>query len=387
MKKSLILAAVAGLTLAGCVKDDVQSLNAEKKAIIGFDSPTVTSNVATKAANKGEITGTYKYPNNPTAEYTYPNNEKFIIYAVEHTGNFVSWSDSEETVFSGDPISHIDAIDGWAPLYTGTDGNLSYYFWDNTKKMSFAAISPEDVANIAEYGDNGHTITNFTIPEDLKERYDLMYTELLTNQTSSNMVENASQYYGVPLNFKHALASIHFSLKNETNAKLVLTKLTLKGVKHTATFNENLQTTKVPSWDNHSNEKVIVPFDGAVEFPITAQYITTILSSKDIDESITDKNSYNSYVLTIPQELDNNVTLTIEYEINDTPATPKTIVLSDYSSVNQTNKVETQITSWEMGNRYTYRLVYTAGSALKDIIAFSPGVTSWNPIDAIVVPL
>lgn len=386
MKKSLVLAAVAGLTLAGCVKDDVQSLNAEQKAIIGFDSPTVTSNVATKAVVTGEITGTYKYEHNPTAEYTYPKDENFIIYAVEHTGNFVSWADSKVCGFNGDVISRIPAIDGWAPLQEDGKGGYTYYFWDNTKKMSFAAISPSDVEKIATYDDNGHTITNFTIPEALDDRYDLMYTELLTNQTSANMVEDASKYYGVPLTFKHALASIHFSLKNETDAELVLKKLTLNGVKHTATFKENLGTSDEPSWEDHTNKQDIVPFSGTVKFPITAQYITTILNSVDENDNVTDKNSKNHYVLTIPQEL-GDVTLTIEYTINGTPATPKTIYLSDYSSVNQTTHVSTPITSWEMGNRYTYRLVYTAGSALKDIIAFSPGVTSWNPIDAIVVPL
>ena len=46
-----------------------------------------------------------------------------------------------------------------------------------------------------------------------------------------------------------------------------------------------------------------------------------------------------------------------------------------------------QISSWEMGKRYTYRLYYSSDTADKDKIYFAPSTQDWQDVDVIVVPL
>ena len=382
----MLFIALAGLLLASsCVKEDVPYQNKEQKSIIGFDSPTVVSGVSTKANVYGEITGTYSY--GTTAQYKYPREQNFKIYAVEHVGDFTAWSAATPTEFDETSLSHDPSIDGWAPTYIDAAGVEHYYYWDKTKKMSFAALSPADLENggiSASYGDDGHTIGNYVMPEDLTKHYDLMYSNRIVNQTSANMIEDASQYYGIPLEFNHALSSIHFSLKNETIAKVILTKITLLNIKSRGTFKENLGSADPAGWSDVSVPVNVTPFEGTAEFPVTARYVTDIIKT----EVPIDPNDKSNYVLAIPQELGTGVgcvQLHVEYTVNGS-ASSTTVNLSDYytSPVSGTG---VQIKEWEKGNRYTYRLVYTEGSALKDIIAFAPTTVDWNPIDVIVIPL
>lgn len=382
----MLFIALAGLLLASsCVKEDVPYQNKEQKSIIGFDSPTVVSGVSTKAEVYGEITGTYSY--GTTAIYKYPREEKFKIYAVEHVGDFTTWSTATPTKFDGSSLSHDTFIDGWAPTYTDAAGVEHYYYWDNTKKMSFAALSPADLENneiISSYGDDGHTIVNYVMPVDLTKHYDLMYSNRIVNQTASNMIEDASQYYGIPVEFNHALSSIHFSLKNETAAEVILTKLTLSNIKSKGTFKENLGSANPAGWSDLSEPVSVIPFQGTAIFPPVARYVTDIILSEDPIQS--EDKSY--YVLAIPQGLGTGegcVQLHVEYTVNGSVSST-TVNLSDYYT-SPASGSGVQIKEWEKGNRYTYRLVYTQGSALKDIIAFAPTTTDWNPVDAIVIPL
>ena len=54
MKKHLFLVALAGVALAGCVKNEVES-PVRKDVKIGFATPVLNSNVDTKASVYGEI--------------------------------------------------------------------------------------------------------------------------------------------------------------------------------------------------------------------------------------------------------------------------------------------------------------------------------------------
>ena len=233
MKKHLFFVALAGVALAGCVKNEVET--PETKGVkIGFASPVLYSNVDTKASVFGEI-GSHKYAGTETV-YTYPREEKFKIFAVEHEGDIVSWKDAEPTGFNGKDIAWDNSLDAWVPR---TDAG-GYYYWPDNAKLSFAAMSPADlgVAGAAvAYGEKGLTVTDFVVADDPAFQYDLLYSERAINKTSSNGIDGAGYYSGVPITFKHALSSIHFSLKTDVTSETVtLVGITLKNAKNTGDF-------------------------------------------------------------------------------------------------------------------------------------------------------
>ena len=102
MKKHLFFVALAGVALASCVKNDVETPQA-KEVRIGFAAPVLNSNVDTKASVYGEI-GSHTYTGTNTV-YTYPREEDFMIFAVEHSGNLTSWADAVPVAFNGTAIS------------------------------------------------------------------------------------------------------------------------------------------------------------------------------------------------------------------------------------------------------------------------------------------
>ena len=110
MKKHLFFVALAGVALASCVKNEVEA-PATKQVKIGFASPVLYSNVDTKASVYGEI-GSHKYDGTETI-YTYPREEKFQIFAVEHSGNLTSWDAASPTDFNATAIEYNRSLDAW----------------------------------------------------------------------------------------------------------------------------------------------------------------------------------------------------------------------------------------------------------------------------------
>ena len=385
MKTRLFLAALAGVALASCVTDKEYDVPAQNENIkIAFDSPVMYDN-DTRANYYGEI-GNITYG---TTTYTYPRDENFQIYAVEHVGDFAGWSAATTAAFNDTPISRDQNLDGWAPKNNG-----SYYYWPSGKKMSFAACSPADLEQSVSrtYGADGLTITNFKVPA-VGQQYDLMFSQRTVNNTSSSMIQGADKYSGVPILFQHALSSIHFSIMNSSGENVVLKQISVYGIHDTATFKENISennsdytqyergTNVDPTWTNTNTVAEItdanpyVAFTGSLTFPASAQYISSILSEDTTNPSI------NHALLLLPQELSDNAVLKVDYTVNGSDA-HKIVKLN--SAVDQSDQ---NITEWEMGTKYTYRLYYSAASASQDKIYFSPSSDSWEDAGVAIIEL
>lgn len=366
MKKHLFFVALAGVALASCVKNDVE-VPETKNVKIGFASPVLYQNIDTKATVYGEI-GSHKYTGSETI-YTYPREEKFRIFAVEHTGNLVSWDSAIKTAFNGQSISYNSSLDAWVPLKS--DG--SFYYWPDNEKMSFAAMSPAelDVTGAAvNYSSTGLSVTDFAISDSPETQYDLLYSERAVNQTASNMVDGADYYSGIPITFKHALSSIHFSLKTDVTETVLLKSITLKNAQNMGNFNENYNETSLtrsPEWiiDEASQAKSYTSFTGSVEFPLNPQYVSALAANdgtNDDDES--------HPLLMLPQTLGDNVVVEVVYTVGGEQKT-RTVQLNQYPA-------EDPITEWEVGTKYTYRLFYSKNAQIQDIIYFSPGTEGWT---------
>ncbi|MBQ6571525.1 MAG: hypothetical protein IIX31_02470, partial [Alistipes sp.] len=175
MKTRLFLAALAGVALASCVTDKEYDVPAQNEKVkIAFDSPVMYDN-NTRANYHGEI-GEIK---SGSTIHTYPKSEDFIVYAVEHEGDFAGWDAATPHALNDRTVTYDPDLDGWA------DATQDHY-WP-AGKMSFAASSPADLENAADartYGAEGLEITNFTVPE-VGSQYDLMFSKRATNKTSS----------------------------------------------------------------------------------------------------------------------------------------------------------------------------------------------------------
>ena len=388
MKKSLVLMAMAGVALAGCVNDVADVAQKEqKKAIIGFDSPVLYDNSESRAEVSGELGANYN------------TDEDFQIFASKYTGAYTKWTGSAS--FNDKSVGYVETLNGWAPLQD--DG--SYYYWQPDQKLAYAACSPANLecgANtVRSYGENGLTITNFTIQSDPLNQYDLLFSKRVYDATPSDY--KPTGYTGLGVEFKHALSSIHFSLENQTidtdvEVELTLKKIEVANVYDTGTFEENLTDTKDdggnyvyevgtggnvhPTWKvSKTTTNTYTAFvAGAVdlEFPEASfhllEYINQKLNKHNQDPSDDLSLDYGTAcpLLLLPQELSADAEIIVTYAIDGDEKEPKHLKLKDLKSGNAT------ISSWEMGHKYVYNLVYSIASAKADKIIFSPSVEDWG---------
>ena len=374
MKKTFVLVALASVALASCVKNEVEA-PVTKDVKIGFASPVLYSNVDTKASVYGEI-GSHTYAGT-NVNYTYPREESFRIFAVEHSGTLTSWDNATATAFNNTGIAYNGALDAWAPLKE----NGGYYYWPDNKMLSFAAVSPADldVAGVAAtYSATGLEIENFVIADDPAKQYDLLYSYREVNKTAKDMVDPGAGYYsGIPITFRHALASIHFSLKKDASVTetVSLVSIKLKNAKNKGTFNENITNETAyassPAWTVSEVATDITDyssFTGEVEFPINARYVSDLAASDDVEGAEKD-NDVSYPLLILPQTLGNDVVVEVGYKVGNEVKT-RTVQLNQYPADNP-------ITSWEVGTRYTYRLYYSQSAQMDDIIYFAPSTQTW----------
>ena len=380
MKKSFLLAAFAGILLAGCTSDEqAEVATSRTDNPIVFNSPIV--NVQTRA-----VAGEQPVWDATNSKYIYSTSEKFRVYAVQHIGDFQGWATGTKLYLKDLEVSYQTNLNGtnagWAPSYP--------VYWPKTKnaKLTFAAYSPSEASQFTHlYNTNGLTILGFTPKSTVAEQYDLMYSsrsynrKASTNQLTSGTGHTTSSYDGVDILFHHALASINFKAKaaaDYTNTEIKIQKITINNAYTKASFYENISVETEtgfrsdPAWSNFQTPTDYVVFNGE-----TSKLTTTA----------TDLLGYPA--LLIPQKLDGSdattpqeIKVTVNYtiKVGDGEAVDQTGVVSFKDGNNGsyftdgTNAIE----AWEMGKRYTY----TISIGLNNIIYFSPEVDNWENINA-----
>ena len=391
MKKRVLFMALTGLALSSCVSDQMENgAGVAGPVKLTFDSPVLMNNSGTRANYYGEV-GSHTYDGSSTV-YNYPKEEDFTIYAVQHDGDFAGWSAAQAHEINNTTVKYDQSVDGWAPK----NSEDNYYYWPSGK-MSFAATSPANLELSGvdrKYGANGLTITGFEVQSTADKHYDLLFSTRTINKTSADMLQGASYYSGIPIQFQHALSSVRFSIQNTTDADVVLKEIKVYGVKYKGDFAENLDentsdysqyvrgTNVNPAWDVKNDiideANGYVGFTGSVGFPISAQYVAA-LSAADTDAA--DENEESHQLLLMPQELTDDACVKVTYTVNG----------HQHSKVAKFNEwkdtSDNEVDEWQMGVRYTYRLVYSQGTADKDKIYFSPSTDQWVEHDIVVIEL
>lgn len=383
MKKSFLLAAFAGILLAGCTSDEqAEVATSRTNNPIVFNSPIV--NVQTRA-----VAGEQPVWDATNSKYIYSTSENFRVYAVQHIGNFQGWTAAETQLYLNNlEVIYKPSINdngttkaGWAPS--------DPVYWPKTEnaKLTFAAYSPSEANQFSPtYSGSGLSLTGFTPKSNVADQYDLMYSSRSynrtesTNKLTSGTDHTTSSYDGVDILFHHALSSINFKAKTAAdypNTEIKIKKITINNAYTEADFKENITNEGVatfvsnPSWSNFQTPTNYVVYDGE-----------TSLST-----SVT--GPLGSPALLIPQKMDGTdassnaeIKVTVNYtiKVGGGEAVAQTGVVSFKNGNNGgyfkdgANPIE----AWEMGKRYTY----TISIGLNNIIYFSPEVDEWKNINA-----
>lgn len=310
MKKSLVLMAMAGVSLASCVNNEVVDVpqKEQEKVRIAFDKPVTYSNVESRVNYYGEI-GEHQYNGD---KRSYPKEEQFKIFAVwdDKPRGFDGWPETPEegkekegdfAEFNTDALSYDFFVDSWAPKkqVPKKDANgddisgqyeYLYYYWPGDKYLSFSAVSPSDLSKFynttvdheaeqidrsdvtssvnytatptisyGKYTDGssqylGLQIKNFETPSLPEYHYDLLFSQLAINndKTTQDQNENASHYSGLPVKFQHALSCIRFSfVTDEDEVPIYLQGITLTGARTKGgNFAENINVNNIVDWSN-----------------------------------------------------------------------------------------------------------------------------------------
>lgn len=343
MKKSFLLAAFAGILLAGCTSDEqTEVATSRTDNPIVFNSPIV--NAQTRAAQPGE------------QESPYNTSESFHVYGVWSESNLVNWAEATKYMDADVKYRAISPTDikqnYWASDVT--------YYWPKVGKLSFAAYSPADCSGTKSYEATGLTIANFEIEGTTANQYDLMYSERSLNRTSSLQLGSSvtPTYTGVDIQFKHALSSIKFQAKtseNYSNTTIRIKKIEIGGTYYKGTFNETVTDgasyTSSPSWnvDNDIITSNYVAFEN--ETGTTINNTAQPVQSND--------------VILLPQTLPDGAQFTITYTIQSQS--------SNEITQTATKTIKDLTATWVMGKRYTYTIEFSLNQ-----IFFTPEVSAWE---------
>ena len=338
MKKLFFIAAIAGVALASCVKNE-PAPSVTQQDEITFLAPIV----GPQTKVNGAIGATYN------------TQESFDVWCVHNVDDIQEWGGQ---VYFNDTKAEYDGQKGWAL-------NPKYY-WPATGKLSFVAMSPS-ISNTTTYdATNSFKITAaWSQGSDENNIVDLMYSDESRNNAKAEFDADSEEkngdknsYKGVDITFNHALSYIVFKIKTtadySTTTTFKLNTITLSNIYTTGTF-----TQKITSGDNwtvsgdavgtyvaYSNAEGL-PFDGtAVEAPAAA--------TKEI--------------ILLPQTLTaKKQQLKVNYQISTDNG--KTWIAQEQT----VDVLNNNVTKWEMGKKYTYTLSIGMTEILLD-----PAVAEWT---------
>lgn len=365
MKKMLWMAALTSVALAGCVNEEVAVDNPTKqRKELVFGTPMMYTQ---SRSFDGEI-----YDKDKKASY--PENELFVVFAVETDGSFKGWE--ADNVQENEKDNTLKTFFPTAGVEVGRNANDGYwhitgdekYFWPSEvgHKLTFAAYSPARAkeAGIITYGATGLLIKDFTIQRTPETQYDLMYSTRTIDAIISP----------VDINFKHALSSIRFTfvkplVENGGANSITVTKLSVSGgILDKGTFSQDIAANSqsgagTPVW---KDKKHVLDEDGT-----TPEDIEYVLFQGEFSVPTTGSEISNVYsFLPIPQNVTDDMVVNVTYKVqqqageNFSDEIIKTIPFKDFLLSNSTEHTK----EWVMGNRYIYHIHF---GALKEIF-FNP---------------
>lgn len=373
MKKFFFFAAMAGVALVGCVKNE--PVEVAKQAEITFASPVVGLN--TKAAEE--------------VWNNYPTDHDFKVYARHYDETYTTW-DAGFNYMNGVVVNHANGT--WAPA--------TPYYWPNGT-LTFIAYAPSSVA--ATINASGVNFADYTIPTDATKQQDLLFSERAYNKTASNVDETVANgttgstedvvndpYKGVHIAFKHALSSIVFSARTKYDYAANGTTVTLTGISISKIGSMGDFTEGITDGNNAASNASWGTPEAVATYSVTADKALTTtaywtafdLTQATVPSDVKDGHRNTDFIL-LPQTLSVNAgeeaMLTVNYTLKHKDQTE---ALAQTASVVLSHD---NVREWIMGKRYIYNIIIDLGTHSDDdpddpgvndgIITFEPFVTDW----------
>ncbi len=364
MKKFFFLTVVAGVALAGCVKNEPAPFESEQQ--ITFAAPVVGLN--TKAVN--EVWNNY-----PTdAAYN------FVVWGYYYAGDTYTAFADGQLYMNNVTVSYDGDLSGWAPATS--------YYWPKNGSLTFIAYSPATVKATAEVTVDkaGIHIKKYTVDADAAKQVDLLFSERAYNkksvdddiagsgETDKEPSVTDDRYAGVHLSFKHALSSILFTARTKdtyTGTTITLKEISLLNIKSGGRFDQKLtdangETTAANAevWSGQSEPKNYVISGLNQILDANAYYPSTNGTGSP---AVADGLRKSDFIL-LPQKFEIYApipTIQVKYTIESPDSAPIEQV--------QEVSLRTLTDEWKWGYRYIYNLIIAL-----DKIYFEPYVTPWT---------
>ena len=357
MKVRVIFAALAAMAVAACAKSETGPYGNSSQEIV-FDAPVVSA--ATKSAADDTV---------------FPKDQAFNVYAHYYPELYTAFNEGQP--YMQNVTVTYDEDKGINGSWTSVG---KQYYWPNQGTLTFAAYSPISGVGEVTYDENGFTFKDFVVNDNPEDQIDLLFSERSYNQTYSNQIDPNPYYYGVQINFLHALSSIVFKIKTDdmlTGYSFKVRKIELLNVLNKGTFDQGLpimgtnQITPAPAYDDWNCDHD------------TRQDYTILDTDLIVNSSVPVRviNDRASDLILIPQALSHdeyNVCVKVIYDYTHSGMAEGTYITNNESVTPlSTNVVE----DWLRGKRY----IYTLTLGLNEI-RFSPKVETWVTDSDIQLP-
>ena len=344
MKKFFFLAAMVGVALTGCMKNDVNVPKCETP--ISFE---VANYVAQTRAN-----GAFAY-------------DSFGVNAWSHDAA----TSSTAQMMTDEVVS----------LNGGKWTTTTPYYWPINGTVDFIAYYPTtDKPTIVYNYEGGDTYkyTDYTVAD-----VDLMYADKAIRFSANNTAaDNGTDFgigsygfEGVPTLFRHALAKVNFVVKNyqpvhgHTSYEIVVDEIKLNTYNKGSVTLTNTDTTPASRGTWSVTDNVWTPNTTGGTVPLTWVDATNLTTDADHEYD-----PHTQYVL--PQTLTDDVTVSITYTVtqkSDGGFVSKKTYTPDPIKLNTMG-----LAKWEMNKNITYTITI---SVTNNQILFAPAVEEWVDVD------
>lgn len=393
MKKYLSIIALATLAIVGCSKVSTDVLGGDgEETPISFQAVKYLSQ--TKADTHGHL--------------AFPDDAKFDVWAYFHDTE-ITGATTAPALFQYfvDEVSQ-DSEGNWAP-------KGGPYYWPKTGMLSFFALYPTDAEGV-EYGENGFSIKEYTVPALYTAQADIDNDLMFAQTLDQNCNDDTDEHFadGVGLIFQHELAKVMFEGKlldaknydsaakkvkvGEVYFSAVIDEISISGIKNIGTFALDKAAGKY-LWTPKSGQTtvesgVLVDMDYDPVLTNTFDYDKALPADKFLtfrkgNDSTKDIIEY--YVL--PQELADDAIITVKYTVYAMGTDGKVISKTSYPDANHTaftkklNEFKTTVATtgdtdldeWEINKIYNYRFII---DPFEGQIYFDPCMADWDKVDA-----
>lgn len=361
MKKNLFLAALAGVALVGCAKNEVAQVTDDSQREITFTTPVLALN--TKADNiiNGNV---------------FPKTSDFSVFAYYSEGDF---KDDNATISKY--MDNVKVVNGTYNNSTpGEEGGWhaenAYYWPKNTNsKLTFDAYYPTAL-DFTSTASNGLALNDYVAPTTADTQNDVLFADRAYNKTYSDQTNDLNPNYdGVDIKFNHAMSVVHINVVAADAAAASAIKV--KSIcLHNISLNGSFSQTLASDWTSVTLSQWAVTYSTLNDY-----YAKTAAADFASAEAIsTTPAKYGDEMIVLPQAFDtSNATIEVVYYIQNGGSTGPVVEQNYTFELKGTNHVNAgtsaQIDKWEMGKRYTYNITFSVNE-----IFLAPSVGAWDEI-------